>query len=122
MLFFPLYRDRQRNEVGVAALELDLQPLGGAVDLGLIAEDVAKVEPLLTSMNSRGEIEGVKYDRIGVALINAVQEQQKQIVELSTQVATQKAENRELRAQFAELKRLLCVSNAQAEVCKETTP
>ncbi len=54
---------------------------GGMSDMGLIAEDVAEVEPLLTTTNDKGEVEGVKYDRIGVVLINAVTEQQEQIEE-----------------------------------------
>ena len=62
-----------------------LRPVGfrwkgrGDADLGLIAEEVARVEPLLVTHNSKGEIEGVKYDRIGVVLLNAVREQQAQI-------------------------------------------
>jgi trimeric autotransporter adhesin len=48
-------------------------------DLGLIAEEVANIEPLLATYNKDGQIEGVKYDQLAVVLINAVKEQQKQI-------------------------------------------
>jgi hypothetical protein len=48
-------------------------------DLGLGAEDVAKVEPLLITHNDKGEIEGVRYDRLNVVLINAIKQQQQQI-------------------------------------------
>ncbi len=51
----------------------------GMHDLGLGAEDVAKVEPLLVTYNKDGQVEGVKYDRIAVVLVNAVKEQQAQI-------------------------------------------
>jgi endosialidase-like protein len=51
----------------------------GARDLGLAAEEVEKVEPLLTFRNQKGEIEGVRYDRLGVLFINAFKEQQQQI-------------------------------------------
>ena len=51
-------------------------------DLGLIAEEVAKVEPLLVTHNKTGVIEGVKYDQLAVVLINAVKEQQQQIEQL----------------------------------------
>ncbi len=51
----------------------------GSRDFGLGAEGVAKVEPLLVTHNDKGEIEGVKYDRLNVVLINAVKEQQQQI-------------------------------------------
>jgi hypothetical protein len=67
----------------------------GARDLGLGAEDVAKVEPLLVTRNDKGEIEGVKYDHLNVVLINAIKEQQRQIEAL--QAATT-ALNARLRA------------------------
>lgn len=59
---------------------------GGIRDLGLGAEDVAKLEPLLITRNQKGEIEGVKYDRIAVVLINAVNEQQQEIEQLKAEV------------------------------------
>ena len=54
---------------------------GGMHDLGFGAEDVAKVDPLLVTYNRQGEIEGVKYDRISAALVNAVKAQQAQITQ-----------------------------------------
>lgn len=48
----------------------------GEHDLGLIAEEVAEIEPLLITHNKNGEIEGVKYDQLNIVLINAVREQQ----------------------------------------------
>jgi hypothetical protein len=51
----------------------------GRADLGLGAEDVAKVAPSFTFTNSKGEIEGVKYDRLNIILINAVKQQQEEI-------------------------------------------
>src|SRR5882762_855898 len=52
---------------------------GGMHDAGFGAEDVAGVEPLLVTRNDKDEVEGVKYDRISVALVNAVKQQQEQI-------------------------------------------
>jgi endosialidase-like protein len=51
----------------------------GDPDFGLIAEEVAEVEPLLITRNKDGQIDGVKYDRVGVVVVNAVKEQQAQI-------------------------------------------
>lgn len=51
-------------------------------DLGLIAEEVGQVEPLLVTRNRDGVIEGVKYDQLSVVLINAVKEQQQEIEQL----------------------------------------
>jgi Chaperone of endosialidase len=56
----------------------------GSRDLGLGAEDVAKVEPLLVTHNDKGEIEGVKYDHLNVILISAIKEQQEQITQQRT--------------------------------------
>ena len=59
---------------------------GGARDLGLGAEDVAPVEPLLVTRNGSGEVEGVKYDRVAVILVNAVREQQAEIARLAEEL------------------------------------
>jgi len=80
-------------------------------DFGLVAEDVAKVEPLLAATNEKGEIEGVKYDRVGVVLINAVQEQQRQIEAQQKQIYEQ-------REQIEALKAVVCLQNPTAEICK----
>src|SRR5262249_46881078 len=58
-------------------------------DLGLIAEEVFEVEPLLVTRNNKGEIEGVKYDKLTVVLINAVKEQQAQIEAQQRQIKHQ---------------------------------
>ena len=52
---------------------------GGEKDIGLAAEDVAKVAPALSLINNKGEAEGVKYERLNILLINAVKQQQEQI-------------------------------------------
>jgi hypothetical protein len=98
---------------------------GGIADLGLIAEEVAEVEPLMVTHNSKGEIEGVKYDLIGVVLINAVHEQQVQIEtqakELAEQKETIKRQQVELekqRQEFDALKKLVCLQNPSAGICK----
>ena len=59
----------------------------GSRDLGLGAEDVATVDPLLVTHNDKGEIEGVRYDRLNVVLINAIKQQQDQIEQLRAQNA-----------------------------------
>ena len=88
-----------------------LQPItfdwkeGGTHDLGLGAEDVAAIEPLLVTYNAKGEVEGVKYDRIGVVLVNAVKEQQQTIERQQKQIDA--------------LKALVCASNREADLCKE---
>jgi len=59
---------------------------GGMRDVGLGAEEVERVEPLLTFRNKEGEIEGVKYNQLSAVLVNAIKEQQQQIRELQSQI------------------------------------
>ena len=48
-------------------------------DLGLIAEEVHDVSPLLNTYTKDGKVEGVKYSQLTAVLVNAVKEQQKEI-------------------------------------------
>ncbi len=72
---------------------LDLRPVtfdwktNGEADLGFVAEEVAKLSPLLVTYNGDGQVEGVKYDRVSAVLVNAMQEQQQQIAALEAQNA-----------------------------------
>jgi Chaperone of endosialidase len=98
---------------------------GGMKDFGLGAEDVAEVEPLLVTYNSKGEVEGVKYDRVAVVLLNAVKEQQVQIEKQNAQIAAQEKQIREQNDQIKQqqaalesLKQIVCQSNAAAKICQ----
>lgn len=73
-------------------------------DIGLVAEEVAEALPELVTRNKRGEIEGVKYDRIGVIAVNAIKELQAQI----------ERQQRQIEA----LKKLVCAQSPIAEECK----
>ena len=89
------------------------------IDLGLGAEDVAEIEPLLVNYNKDGQVEGVKYDRIGVVLLNAVKEQQDQIQTQQTQIEAQQKQLLQQQSVIDSLKKLVCQQNTQAQVCKE---
>jgi len=84
----------------------------GSLDLGLVAEEVAKVEPLLATYKD-GRVEGVKYDRVGVILLNAVKEQQAQIEQQQKQIEL-------LNSQVELMKKLFCSQNTNAaDVCQK---
>jgi hypothetical protein len=83
----------------------------GRPDIGLGAEDVAKVAPSLTFLNSKGEAEGVKYERLSMLLINAIKEQQEQIQQQQSQLERQ-------NKQIEGLKKLVCRSRRRAAMCK----
>ena len=94
-------------------------------DLGLGAEDVAAVEPLLTFRNDKSEIEGVKYDRLSAVLVNAVQEQQTRIERQQRKLEQTQLTNRRQQqqletqqTQIGSLKRLVCLSHPLANICK----
>lgn len=55
---------------------------------GLIAEDVAKVDKRLAAYTAKGELKGVRYDQMSAFLIAAIQAQQKEIVELRSEIST----------------------------------
>lgn len=78
---------------------------GGFRDIGLVAEEVAAVEPLLTFNNDQNQIEGVKYETLSVVLVNAVKEQQKQIADLRQQIQTQQDQIKQQQQQIEVLLR-----------------
>jgi trimeric autotransporter adhesin len=84
---------------------------GGLRDLGLGAEDVAAVEPLLVTYNETGEVEGVKYDRVAVVLLNAVKEQQVQIEQQQKQLQQQ-------QNLIEGLRKIVCADNPKVEFCQ----
>jgi hypothetical protein len=90
----------------------------GVPDVGLVAEDVAKVEPLLVTKNDKGEIEGVKYDRVGVVLINAIKEQQKQIDGQKEVIRKQQERLDRQQAEIDALKTYICSQSPSAAFCK----
>ncbi len=79
----------------------------GEHDLGLIAEEVAEIEPLLVTYNRSNEIEGVKYDQIAMVLINAVKEQQEQIQHQQKQIETLRKQNIGLNARLRTIEKRL---------------
>ena len=94
-------------------------------DLGFGAEDVEAVNSLLVTYNTKGEVEGVKYDRISAVLVNAVKEQQTQIdaqqIQLKQQQAQLESQLQQLKQQqilIIGLKNLVCQQNPQADICR----
>jgi hypothetical protein len=83
---------------------------GGALQAGLIAEEVDKVYPELVIRDEKGRIDGVRYDELAPMLLNEMQQQQRRNEAQAVQIATlgekntgQGAEIRALKRQMAEL-------------------
>ena len=52
--------------------------------IGLIAEDVSRVDPRLVTYDGRGQINSVNYEQVTIALLVVVQQQQRDIDQLHT--------------------------------------
>jgi hypothetical protein len=91
----------------------------GTRDFGLVAEEVNKVEPLLTTVNEKGQVEGVKYDRVGVVLINAVSEQQQQIERQQKTINDQQRQINEEKLTNQRLKEQLDKQQAEIDALKK---
>jgi hypothetical protein len=87
----------------------------------LVPRTSQKIDPRFVTYNSKGEVEGVKYDRLSVAFVNAFKEQQEQIELQQRQLQRQGAEIEALKVKVSEveaLKQLVCSQNQTAEICK----
>ena len=116
---------------------------GGARDVGLGAEEVERVEPLLTFRNDKGDIEGVRYNQLNVVLVNAIKQQQQQIKllqghldqqqqqitaqrsrfeqqqhRLAQQVRNQQTQLEQQQTQLESLKKLVCLKHPNAKTCR----
>ena len=122
------YKD-QIEDLGGSATELieRLRPVSyrwisnGVADIGLVAEEVAEIEPRLVFENQAGEVEGVKYDRLTAVLIQAFREERQvaaarlaerdaRILALETQI---QAQTESLQSRLLALESLL-LSDAPA--------
>lgn len=81
---------------------------------GLVAEDVAKVNPDLVSRDRQGKIYGVRYEAVNAMMLNELIKEHQKVSDLQTQVETLTAQ---LKEQAAVLQK---VSN-QVELLKAPT-
>jgi hypothetical protein len=72
----------------------------GAVQYGLIAEEVAKVYPELVIHDGNGRIDGVRYDELAPMLLNEMKQQRK---EMTGKIDAQAAEIRDLKRMVVEM-------------------
>ena len=86
---------------------------GGIRDIGLGAEEVAQVEPLLTFRNDKGEIEGVKYNQLSAVFINAIKEQQAQIKQQQQQIENQQQQATQQQREIVLQRRQLAILSAR---------
>ncbi len=78
----------------------------GAVQYGLIAEEVAEVYPELVIRDEKGEIQGVRYDELGPMLLNEMQKQQRLNLAQAAEIRALKTRQRDMQKQLTELRDL----------------
>jgi hypothetical protein len=74
----------------------------GMHDVGFGAEDLEKIDPRFVTYNKAGQVEGVKYDRLSVAFVNAFREQQAQIDSQSSVITRQEKRIKSQEAEIAD--------------------
>jgi hypothetical protein len=75
----------------------------GALQYGLIAEEVAKVYPELVIRDATGRVDGLRYDELAPILVHEVQEQQQRI---ASQARLNTTQNARIAAQGAQIRAL----------------
>jgi hypothetical protein len=91
------------HELRPVSFHLKSDP-NGAVQYGLIAEEVNQVFPELVIRDDAGTIQGVRYDELAPMLLNEVQQQAAEIRDLKRQVQELSDLKQELHAALQQLK------------------
>lgn len=109
----------ERFKTDIASMHLDLADVlelrpvtfhyksqrAGALQYGLIAEEVAKVFPDLVVRDNKGTIISVRYDELSSILLKEVQTQQAAMTDQEKQLNLQTTQIRELNEKFAALEK-----------------
>ncbi len=102
----------------------------GQQDIGLVAEEVAAVIPEIVTYNSKGQVEGVEYNRLGPLLVAGFQEQTAANAErfaaletdhqrLAEDNARLKTDQQDLARENAELRAAVAVLTVQSGQVRE---
>ena len=73
-----------------------------SLDYGLIAEDVAKVDPNLAIRDGRGQIENVRYNAINAMLLNEFVKEHRKVEAQESEIEKQKTTISELKTIVAQ--------------------
>ena len=83
---------------------------------GLIAEEVAKVDPALVELDKEGKPLGVRYDDIPIRLLNEFLKEHKKVEEQQASITAQQATIAEQHASIGELKSTVAQQQKGMEV------
>jgi hypothetical protein len=95
-------RTDQLQRLRPVTFHLKSEP-NGAVQYGLVAEEVAKIYPELVIRDAAGNIQGVRYDELAPMLLNEVQQLQTKVRQMDAQLRNVES----LEKDIAQLKALV---------------
>jgi uncharacterized coiled-coil protein SlyX len=95
----------------------EIEP-NGAIQFGLIAEEVEKVNPDLVGRNKKGEVETVRYEAVNAMLLNEFLKEHRTVQELKSTTAKQEATIAKQQKQIEALTTGLQKVSAQLELRK----
>ena len=98
----PIPRSAKLLQLRPVSFHLKTDP-GGAVQYGLIAEEVDKVYPELVIRDHSGKIQGVRYEQLAPMLLSSMQKQRRVNAAQAKQIEAQSSEILALKKQVAEL-------------------
>jgi len=84
-----------------------------AIDYGLIAEEVAKIDPKLAVRDGKGQIEGIRYNAINVMLLNEFLKEHKRVEAQQSKIEEQEATIAALKSTSARQQKGMDVLTAQ---------
>jgi Chaperone of endosialidase len=90
----------------------EIEP-NGAIQFGLVAEEVAEVDPNLVILDKGGKPESVRYEAINAMLLNEFLKEHKKIEEQQAMIRQMKADAARLEATTSELKKNVGVLTAR---------
>jgi hypothetical protein len=82
---------------------------------GLIAEEVAKVDPELVQFDGKGQAQTVRYHVVNMMLLNEVQRQEAALANQTAEVGTLRALADRQRAELDQQKQLLAEQGARLQ-------
>jgi hypothetical protein len=80
---------------------------------GLIAEEVAKVDPALVQFDGKGQAQTVRYQAVDMMLLNEVQRQEGELASQTAEIGTLRALTDRQRAELDQQKQLLAEQGAR---------
>ena len=91
---------------------------GQSLDYGLVAEEVAKVDPNLANRNREGQIESVRYNAINAMLLNEFLKEHRKVEEQQASIAKLKEELETIVARLKQQDAKIEKVNAQVKLSR----